>query len=327
MMAFNDIPGNSTWKTVKCDNEIVSLANGSEPDKFDQILDLLKLNKQYYLENGTTENEWLDRVSGFACQRPYVSTTNEERSKGEELGFYEDLGSPDWEASQNDSKITDLANGSESDKYDQILNILKTNKEYYLKTAVTEDQWTDRVLYFAYQRGSDVSGDPFIVDYAPVLPLDYMDSKDISWFNSDMRWEIAMKILINAIDEKGKTWYTTETAQTPDGNIAGPNDSQISSLSWLPSNCISLHNKLISSTYSKFIYIIKLSNVHLRYSEPSKIFDEIDTENTTAISNLNTSQLTDLLAYVREAYVSRPDDKTNENFEAACEMLEFDMAQ
>ena len=124
MMAFNDIPGNSTWKTVKCDNEIVSLANGSEPDKFDQILDLLKLNKQYYLENGTTENEWLDRVSGFACQRPYVSTTNEERSKGEELGFYEDLGSPDWEASQNDSKITDLANGSESDKYDQILNKL-----------------------------------------------------------------------------------------------------------------------------------------------------------------------------------------------------------
>ena len=109
--------------------------------------------------------------------------------------------------------------------------------------------------------------------------------------------------------------------------MRGANDSQISSLSWLPSNCISLHNKLISSTYSKFIYIIKLSNVHLRYSEPSKIFDEIDTENTTAISNLNTSQLTDLLAYVREAYVSRPDDKTNENFEAACEMLEFDMAQ
>ena len=49
MMAFNDIPGNSTWKTVKCDNEIISLANGSEPDKFDQILDLLKLNKQYLI--------------------------------------------------------------------------------------------------------------------------------------------------------------------------------------------------------------------------------------------------------------------------------------
>ena len=65
----------------------------------------------------------------------------------------------------------------------------------------------------------------------------------------------------------------------------------------------------------------------MRYSELSKVFGEIDIENTAAISNLNTEQLNDLLSYVRQTYASRPDDKKNEDFEASCEMLEFDMAQ
>ena len=191
----------------------------------------------------------------------------------------------------------------------------------------SEDQCFDRVLHFAYQRGSDVSGDPFIIDSTDVLPIDYMDAKDITWFNSDIRWEIVTNILINTIDDKGVSWYASATEKTPDDNIMGPSDSQISSLSWLPSNCISLHNKLVGSTYSKYIYIIKLNNVHLRYSDPAKMFSEVEIENTTAMSNLNTEQLTNLLSYVRETYANRPDDKKNEDIEAACEMLEFDIAQ
>ena len=83
----------------------------------------------------------------------------------------------------------------------------------------------------------------------------------------------------------------------------------------------------MGSTYSKYIYIIKLNNVHLRYSDPAKMFSEVEIENTTAMSNLNTEQLTNLLSYVRETYANRPDDKKNEDIEAACEMLEFDIAQ
>ena len=292
-MAFNDTLGNTTWKTSRSDSKIFDLANGIESDRFTQILDLLTKNKEYYLENGLSEDQWTSRYNRFKC----------------------------------DDDILTLATGSASDRFDQIIELLKTNKEYYLAENTSEDQWFDRVLHFAYQRGPDVSGYPFIIDSADVLPIDYMNDKDITWFNNDDRWNIATKILINAVDEKGRSWYSSATEKTPDDNLKGPNDSDILSLSWLPANYVSLHNKLVGSTYSKYIYIIKLGNVHLRYSEPSKVFGEIDIENTTAISNLNTEQLNDLLAYVRQTYASRPDDKKNEDFEASCEMLEFDMAQ
>ena len=292
-MAEKDIPGNSIWKTIRSDDKIIKLFNGSESDKFTQILDLLTTNKEYYLENGLSEDQWTSRYNRFKC----------------------------------DDDILTLATGSVSDRFDQIIELLKTNKEYYLAENTSEDQWFDRVLHFAYQRGSDVSGYPFVIDGVDVLPIDYMNDKDITWFNNDDRWNIATKILINSVDEKGRSWYSSATEKTPDDNLKGPNDSDISSLSWLPANYVSLHNKLVESTYSKYIYIIKLSNVHLRYSEPSKVFGEIDIENTAAIANLNTEQLNDLLAYVRQTYASRPDDKKNEDFEASCEMLEFDMAQ
>ena len=292
-MAFNDTLGNTIWKTSRSDSKIFDLANGSESDRFTQILDLLTTNKEYYLQNGLSEDQWTSRYNRFKC----------------------------------DDDILSLATGSASDRFDQIIELLKTNKEYYLAENTSEDQWFDRVLHFAYQRGPDVSGYPFVIDSVDVLPIDYMNDKDITWFNNDDRWNIATKILINSVDEKGRTWYSSATEKTPDDNLKGPTDSDISSLSWLPANYVSLHNRLVGSTYSKYIYIIKLSNVHLGYSEPSKVFGEIDIENTTAISNLDTTQLNDLLVYVRETYVSRPDDKKNEDIEAACEMLEFDMAQ
>ena len=292
-MAFNNILGNTIWKTSRSDSKIFDLAIGSESDRFTQILDLLTTNKEYYLQNGLSENQWTSRYNRFKC----------------------------------DDDILSLATGSASDRFDQIIELLKTNKEYYLDENTSEDQWFDRVLHFAYQRGSDVSGYPFVIDGVDVLPIDYMDAKDITWFNSDIRWEIVTNILINTIDDKGVSWYASATEKTPDDNIMGPSDSQISSLSWLPSNCISLHNKLVGSTYSKYIYIIKLNNVHLRYSDPAKMFSEVEIENTTAMSNLNTEQLTNLLSYVRETYANRPDDKKNEDIEAACEMLEFDIAQ
>ena len=117
------------------------------------------------------------------------------------MAFNDTLGNTIWKTSRSDSKIFDLANGSESDRFTQILDLLTTNKEYYLQNGLSEDQWFDRVLYFAYQRGPDVSGYPFIIDSVDVLPIDYMNDKDITWFNNDDRWNIATKILINAVDD------------------------------------------------------------------------------------------------------------------------------
>ena len=154
-MAFNNILGNTIWKTSRSDSKIFDLAIGSESDRFTQILDLLTTNKEYYLENGLSEDQWTSRYNRFKC----------------------------------DDDILTLATGSVSDRFDQIIELLKTNKEYYLDENTSEDQWFDRVLHFAYQRGSDVSGDPFIIDSTDVLPIDYMDAKDITWFNSDIRWE------------------------------------------------------------------------------------------------------------------------------------------
>ena len=141
-MAFNDTLGNTTWKTSRSDSKIFDLANGIESDRFTQILDLLTKNKEYYLENGLSEDQWTSRYNRFKC----------------------------------DDDILTLATGSASDRFDQIIELLKTNKEYYLDENTSEDQWFDRVLHFAYQRGSDVSGDPFIIDSTDVLPIDYMDA-------------------------------------------------------------------------------------------------------------------------------------------------------
>jgi hypothetical protein len=264
-MAFNDIIGYSQWRTIKSDEQIVTLAGGDVSDRFDQILDLLRSNKKFYIENGQTEDQWLDRLLNFGFQRS-VNTS-----------------------------------GVFSERYLQL-------------------DGTDLLIL--------ENGDKFILQNEPVLSVDYMNDKDSSWFNSDIRLNIGVKVLMNAVNEKGISYYSTATNKAPDGKLLGPSDSDVSSLSWLPSNYVSLYNKIIGLTYSKYTYITKLSNVHLRYSDPQKIFTEIDTENTTAISNLNTSQLTDLLTYVRETYVSRPDDDDyKQNVEAACEMLEFDMAQ
>ena len=167
-----------------------------------------------------------------------------------------------------------------------------------------------------------------ILQNEPVFNISYLISKTSSWFNSETRCEVATKTLVNAINEKGINFYSTQTEQVEDGNLAGPNDSEVLSLSWLPSDYVTLHNKLAGLTYSKYTYYLKLCNIHLRYNDPVKIFSEIDIENTTAIANLTTSQMNDLLIFIRDTYSGSPEDSVyTGNAEAACEMLEFDMAQ
>ncbi len=68
-MAFKETFGNTLWRTSRCDNEIISLLAGNDTDKIDQILDLLRTNRKYYLQNGTTADAWTDRVLHFAWQR------------------------------------------------------------------------------------------------------------------------------------------------------------------------------------------------------------------------------------------------------------------
>ena len=93
-MAFNNILGNTIWKTSRSDSKIFDLAIGSESDRFTQILDLLTTNKEYYLQNGLSENQWTSRYNRFKC----------------------------------DDDILSLATGSASDRFDQIIELLKTNK-------------------------------------------------------------------------------------------------------------------------------------------------------------------------------------------------------
>ena len=267
------------------------------------------------------------------------------------MAFNGILGNTLWRTSTSDQKIVSLLNGSETDKIDQILDLLRTNKKYYLVNGVTEDAWTDRFLHFAWQRAMTVDGvyperyiiveegtdkiilendDLFILQNEPLTSIDYMNAKDSEWFNSDVRLDIGTKLLMTAVNAKWHSLYhgaSARTELTPDGNIMGLSDVQISNLSWISSKILDFHNKITGLAYSKYVYFAKLNNIHIKYNTPQKTFAEIDIENTTAISNLNTVELTDLLAYVRETYASSPDDRNNEEFEAACEMLEFDMAQ
>jgi hypothetical protein len=267
-MAFNDILGNSSWKTSTCDQKIISLLAGSDTDKIDQILDLLRTNKKYYLVTGTTEDAWIDRFLQFAWQRAM------------------------------------------------------TVDGVYLERYIVVEGGTDKIIL--------ENDDLFILQNEPLTSIDYMNAKDSEWFNSDVRCDIGTKLLMTAVNAKWHSLYHGDsplTELTPDGNIMGPSDVQISNLSWLPSKILDFHNKITSLVYSKYVYFAKLNNIHIKYTTPQKTFTEIDTENATAISNLNTVELTDLLAYVRETYANSPDDRNNEELEAACEMLEFDMAQ
>ena len=267
-MAFNGILGNSSWRTSKCDEKIVSLLAGSDTDKIDQILDLLRSNKKYYLINGTTEDAWTDRFLHFAWQRAMTVD-----------GLY---------------------------------------PERYIIT----ETGTDKIILD--------NDDVFIMQNEPLASIDYMNAKEPEWFNSDVRLDIGTKLLMTAVNAKWHSFYHGDSPLTelnPDGNIMGPSDIQIFNLSWLSSKILDFHNKITDLAYSKYVYFAKLNNIHIKYNTPQKTFTEIDTENAIAISNLNTVELVDLLAYVRDTYASSPDDRNNEELEAACEMLEFDMAQ
>tara|TARA_B100001996_G_C18564117_1_gene555781 strand:- start:43 stop:849 length:807 start_codon:yes stop_codon:yes gene_type:complete len=267
------------------------------------------------------------------------------------MAFNEVLGNTLWRTTSCDRKIISLLAGSDTDKIDQILDLLRTNRKYYLQNGSTADAWTDRVLHFAWQRAMTVEGDYperyilvedgtdkiilenddlFIMQNEPIASIDYMNAKDLEWFNSDVRCDIGVKLLMTAVNAKWHSFYHGDSPLTelsPDGNIMGPSDDVISNLSWLPSKILDFHNKIMGLSYSKYVYFTKLNNIHTKYSAPEKTFTEIEAENAIAVSSLNTDELIDLLAYVRETYTSRPDDKNIEDFEAACEMLEFDMAQ
>ena len=264
------------------------------------------------------------------------------------MAFKDIFGNTMWKVVDADKKIQTLQEGSAIDKYDQILDILRDNRKNYLMNGQTQDEWTDRVLFFSFQKPIQNDGsyierkfklenddtyvtedsNNIILQNEPVFNISYLISKTSSWFNSETRCEVATKTLVNAINEKGINFYSTQTEKVEDGNLAGPSDSEVLSLSWLPSDYVTLHNTLAGLTYSKYTYYLKLCNIHLRYNDPVKIFSEIDIENTTAISNLTTSQLNDLLIFIRDTYSGSPEDSVyTSNAEAACEMLEFDMAQ
>lgn len=264
------------------------------------------------------------------------------------MGFYEKFGNSQWKVSTFDDQISSLIEGNDEDKFEKILDILRNNKKYYLLNGTTEDEWTNRILFFAWQRDISIEGvyperyilaetgtdklklendDFFIIQNEPRLSLDYMNDKDVSWFNSEIRCDIATKLLIKIINEKFHSLYHGESAIFDNENV-GLTDDQVSNLSWLSSEVVNFYNKMTSLSYSKYFYFTKLCSIHIKYTETIKKYTEIDNENSIAISNLNNTELTDLLSFVRDTYVEFPDDHIKKNdLETACQMLEFDMAQ
>ena len=131
--------------------------------------------------------------------------------------------------------------------------------------------------------------DLFILQNEPLASIDYMNAKDSEWFNSDVRCDIGTKLLMTAVNAKWHSLYHGDsplTELTPDGNIMGPSDVQISNLSWLPSKILDFHNNLSGSgdmtTYLDSYYYPITSRddhyigVHIDKNLKEKIIESID---------------------------------------------------
>jgi len=132
------------------------------------------------------------------------------------MAFKDIFGNTMWKVVDADKKIQTLQEGSAIDKYDQILDILRDNRKNYLMNGQTQDEWTDRVLFFSFQKPIQNDGsyierkfklenddtyvtedsNNIILQNEPVFNISYLISKTSSWFNSETRCEVATKTLV-----------------------------------------------------------------------------------------------------------------------------------
>ena len=150
----------------------------------------------------------------------------------------------------------------------------------------------------------------------PIASIDYMNAKDLEWFNSDVRCDIGVKLLMTAVNAKWHSFYHGDSPLTelsPDGNIMGPSDDVISNLSWLPSKILDFHNKISNDSFiSLFAFdpVVAIDSVITDTLINDTIKkEEIPTGRLEIVSSTSSSCIIQLLQndkLIQEAFFAKP---------------------
>tara|TARA_Y100001951_G_C11284151_1_gene267485 strand:- start:1231 stop:1959 length:729 start_codon:yes stop_codon:yes gene_type:complete len=234
---------------------------------------------------------------------------------------------PEWSALKADRQIATLLESDGVTRFNDIIDILVTNKSVYLSCGVTEDVWLDRTYMFKYQ-GCILNPSTAFEDAEPVFNRTFLSQQEVSWF-TDERLNASTHYCISFFRENWLSWVASNPGTHDDGSTKGPTTAMLENSSWLDSDTKALQDKLLSLPYSKYSYTLKMMSIYKNHYEPATRYDAMDEENKYVLANLTSAQQTDLLIYVRETYsrLEETDLNTIAELETACEMLEFDISQ
>ena len=234
---------------------------------------------------------------------------------------------PEWTILKADRQIETLLKGDVVTRFNDIVDILVTNKSTYLACGSTEDAWLDRTYKFKYQ-GCSLNPSTAFEDAEPVFNRTFLSEQDTSWF-TDERLNASSHYCISFFRENWLSWTANNPGTHDDGSTKGPSTAILENSSWLDSDTKALQDKLLSLPYSKYSYYLKMMSIYKNHYDTATRYDAMDEENKYVLANLTSAQQTDLLAYVRESFtqLQATDMVAVTELETACEMLEFDISQ
>jgi len=234
---------------------------------------------------------------------------------------------PQWPQLKADRQIVTLMEGDDVTMFNDIVDILVTNKSVYLSCGLTEDGWLDRTYRFKYQ-GCIQNPSTAFENAEPVFNRTFLSQQDASWF-TDERLNASTHYCISFFRENWLSWVASNPGTHDDGSIKGPTTAMLENSSWLDSDTKALQDKLLSLPYSKYTYFLKMMSIYKNHYDPAIRYDAMDEENKYVLANLTSVQQTDLLTYIRETFsqLQETDLDTIAELETACEMLEFDISQ
>ena len=234
---------------------------------------------------------------------------------------------PSWKQLKADRQIMVLMESDDIARFNDIVDILITNKDVYLECGITEDQWLDRTYMFKYQ-GCILNPSNIFEDAEPVFSRTFLSQQDISWF-TDERLNASTKYCTSFMRDNWLSWISDNPGTHDDGSAMGPSADELETGSWLDPDTKSLQDKLLSLSYSKYSYFLKMMIIYKNHYDSAIRYDAMDEENKYVLANLTSVQQTDLLAYIRETFsqLQETDLDTITELETACEMLEFDIHQ
>jgi len=234
---------------------------------------------------------------------------------------------PQWKQLTYDRQINTLMASSDVTRFNDIVGILVTNKSDYLET-MTEDEWLDRTYNFKYQ-GLILNNSTTFEDAEPKFSRTFLTQQDSSWF-TDIRLNASTRYCSYFYRANWLTWLSSNSDTHADGSSKGPDKTTLENSSWLDSDTKALQDKLLSLTYTKYSYLLKMLSIYKNHYDNDTRYDAMDAENKYVLANLTTTEQTNLIAYVRETFVADVqtyDKPVLAELETACEMLEFDMSQ